>query len=662
MKYNLKMTGTLVSLSPITVVPPGAEEISVGAQKYKKVANTILYEDGLRQNRPIIPGSTLRGALRRAAMKSVIMASGKRVSLSDWHLNAVGGIKGAEAEGGFDVVMRDTIRNKNPILSLFGAGSPWLNSRVSISNAVPQHAVETVIVGGVRADDGRRDNTFFQNVDDKAQDEWLALTGENSERTSAKKAIASLKADLRKAKKDKNDAEVARIDAELKSLTTDEKTAKTMSTNPVSMPLTHEAIPAGVVFNHEIKFSAVTLEEIGLFFIALNTFLNTNPVIGQHANIGYGMANMTYNLSASKVEAFDPFKIGVADMEAVGTLTGAPYEGIVNVPDFITTAIEAFKTAFENGTFDFSEIVKPKKAKADKNADEATTPTVKTRQTDMDMKSVFAEDGILASALTKLGRKSNTRKVQVTYASLVANAVEKKSPAFLDAETGVGKTLGYLAPVALKAFENRKDRPLVVVSTANVALQKQILQDDMPVIGELVAAQFGFKPTISLRVGREQVIDPSRLRQAIEDMVQPEDRDLAERIYDFVDAKIDAGLLPFRADVIEEFSAELTTSKPWLLAQAIGLESDADKVGELYDELLATCYAADILVINHHLLSLNLLRNFLWDEDRPVYLVVDEADQLPEIVEAVNRLSLPLHKLERIEADFPGFAGRCRGM
>jgi CRISPR type IV-associated protein Csf2 len=370
MKYNLKLTGTITSLSPIAVVPPGAEEISVGAQKYKKVANTILYEDGIRHHRPIIPGSTLRGGLRRAALKAIIAASGEPVSLGTWHLNAVGGVKGAESESGFDVVGREAIRAKNPILSLFGAGSPWINSRASIGNAVPQHGVETVIVGGVRADDGRRDNTFFQNLDENATDERLALTGENAARTSAKKSIAALRSDLRKAKKDKNEEEIARLDAELKKLGDDEKTSKAMATNPVSMPLTHEAIPAGVVFNHEMKLIAVTKEEIGLFFIALNGLWKRNPAIGQHANLGYGMTDFTYNLTIENADEFDPFKVGEADAVNGGTITGSPHDGLVDVPDFVKQAIEDFRKAFNSGAYDFKAMAQKEKPVSDETDEE----------------------------------------------------------------------------------------------------------------------------------------------------------------------------------------------------------------------------------------------------------------------------------------------------
>lgn len=265
---------------------------------------------------------------------------------------------------------------------------------------------------------------------------------------------------------------------------------------------------------------------------------------------------------------------------------------------------------------------------------------------------IFSENGPLATSLRALGRNVHIRKAQALYGDKVSFAIKSHKPAFLDAETGVGKTLGYLAPMATEAFANKAERPLIVVSTATVALQKQITKDDMPVIAELVKATYGFEPKIELRVGREQIVDPTRLEIAIDEMAGPEDELLARKALAWVEEKISADELPFRSDLIEHFSSEINGGKPWLLQNVIGLEDESGAVGKLYEKLLIRCMAADILVINHHLLALNMLRGFLWDEERPIYLVVDEADRLPSVVESVNRLTLPLHNLKRIAGGF----------
>lgn len=355
-KFNLKLTGKLQTLSPIAIVPPGAAEIMVGNGKYKQIANTIIYVDELRQTRPHIPGSTLRGRLRRAAVEVYLGLAGGRIPLNEWHQNAVGGIKGAEAENAFDVVARQSIREKNPILSLFGAGSPWLASKASIGNAVPVHPIETLKVGGVRSDDGRRDDGFFEKLDEAAVDDWIALIDANAARTRVKQSRDAFKKELGRAKREKDNAEIARIEAEMKALDSDEEALKTMASNPVSMPLLHEAMPLGVALDHEIKLTAVTAEEIGLFFAGFNAFLKTHPAIGQHENMGYGLFSGVYNVQLDDVSSFDPFTVNVLSGSDIGTLGIEPHVGFTDVPEFIIQSMATFKSAFEAGQFDFSVI------------------------------------------------------------------------------------------------------------------------------------------------------------------------------------------------------------------------------------------------------------------------------------------------------------------
>lgn len=356
-RYNIRLTGTLTALSPITIVPPNAEEVSrPDRSKYKRIASSVIYVDGLRDNRPIIPGSTLRGRLRRSAVEAYLAMSGERIPLGEWHQNAVGGIKGGEAESGFDVVMRDEIREKNPILSLFGAGSPWIASKAKVDHGIPNHAVETDLVGGVRADDGRRDTSFFQKLDGNAVDEWLSLTGTNAARTKHKASLQQLNADLRKARKDKNTAEVERLQQAIQAATTDEEAAKTMATNPVSMPLQHEAMPMGVILDHGITLTGVTEEEMGLFFVAMNTFMKLKPAIGQHENLGYGLFKANYNVSIEDASQFDPFAVGGSVADPVGTLTMEPFVGLVDVPERVVASMQAFKKAFNENRYDFRTV------------------------------------------------------------------------------------------------------------------------------------------------------------------------------------------------------------------------------------------------------------------------------------------------------------------
>lgn len=65
------------------------------------------------------------------------------------------------------------------------------------------------------------------------------------------------------------------------------------------------------------------------------------------------------------------------------------------------------------------------------------------------------------------------RQSQISMAHLVADALETGTPLIVEAPTGVGKSLGYLVPVALS-------RRKTIISTATKALQDQLIQKEVP--------------------------------------------------------------------------------------------------------------------------------------------------------------------------------------
>lgn len=365
--YKLILSGELETQSPIAIVPPNAREITEGGGKYKQVSRRTLFRHEARINTPVVPGSTMRGKLRRSANEAVMRLSGERVSIDEFHQNAVGGVKGSDKEDGFDVTGRIVAREKNPILALFGAGEPWMTSRAMVPDMVPLEAITTDVIGGVRSDDGRRDDEFFTKLTDESAENWRSMIEANSKRTQAKGRVASLKKDLRAAKTKKQDADVKRLEAELKEA---EKDANQTGTNPVSMPISHEAIPSGVKMSQKIVLEGVTLEEIGLFMAAMNFMWKETPNIGQHGSKNYGLIGGTYEVKVEDVGAFDPFKSpeeNATNLKTLQTITVTPHAGCENMDPFLLEAMQAFVTAFNKGAYDFrvvKEVLADKKKKS----------------------------------------------------------------------------------------------------------------------------------------------------------------------------------------------------------------------------------------------------------------------------------------------------------
>src|SRR5215471_15392013 len=81
--------------------------------------------------------------------------------------------------------------------------------------------------------------------------------------------------------------------------------------------------------------------------------------------------------------------------------------------------------------------------------------------------SFFAAEGPLSKA-----KNFEYRPQQQEMAVAVARALEEERHVVVEAGTGVGKSLGYLAPAILYALEQKKK---AIVSTHTINLQEQLL-------------------------------------------------------------------------------------------------------------------------------------------------------------------------------------------
>lgn len=108
---------------------------------------------------------------------------------------------------------------------------------------------------------------------------------------------------------------------------------------------------------------------------------------------------------------------------------------------------------------------------------------------------------LLDAAVEALG--GTHRQGQTEMAGAVASALESGTHLLVQAGTGTGKSLGYLVPgveYALRTGER------VVVSTATLALQAQIIQRDLPRLARVVGDKTGHKPTSAVLKGRRNYV------------------------------------------------------------------------------------------------------------------------------------------------------------
>lgn len=131
------------------------------------------------------------------------------------------------------------------------------------------------------------------------------------------------------------------------------------------------------------------------------------------------------------------------------------------------------------------------------------TPAIGDIDIDLDVDSFYATEGPLADVLDGF----RERPQQKSMARSVKDALENGTNLMVEAGTGTGKSLAYLAPLA--EFSLATNRP-VVVSTNTINLQEQLEGQDAPMIREVLGDDF----TFSLVKGRSNYLCPRRLKKA----------------------------------------------------------------------------------------------------------------------------------------------------
>ena len=115
---------------------------------------------------------------------------------------------------------------------------------------------------------------------------------------------------------------------------------------------------------------------------------------------------------------------------------------------------------------------------------------------------------VLAEAVRALGGQE--RPGQVQMAEAVADAMADGRHLLVQAGTGTGKSLGYLVPSLL--HDER-----VVVATATLALQHQLVERDLPRLAEAVKDVPGVDTSSAVLKGRSNSACLHRVREGVPD-------------------------------------------------------------------------------------------------------------------------------------------------
>lgn len=123
----------------------------------------------------------------------------------------------------------------------------------------------------------------------------------------------------------------------------------------------------------------------------------------------------------------------------------------------------------------------------------------------------------LAAVVAELGGETRTGQIEMLEA--VDKSIRTNQHLLVQAGTGTGKSVAYLLPAIVYAMETKT---CVVVSTATLALQQQLVGRDLPRIAAALEPVLGRKPKFAVAKGRHHYICKNRLNTSV---LPPEDDD-----------------------------------------------------------------------------------------------------------------------------------------
>jgi ATP-dependent DNA helicase DinG len=242
---------------------------------------------------------------------------------------------------------------------------------------------------------------------------------------------------------------------------------------------------------------------------------------------------------------------------------------------------------------------------------------------------------LLDAAVTALG--GTRREGQDEMAQAVRRAIASGEHVAVQAGTGTGKSLAYLVPAIRHAVERGNT---VVVSTATIALQRQLVDRDLPRLAKALKPLLGRTPTFAILKGRRNYLCLHKLHGDGDDV------DDAEQLFD----PFAVSALGRSVKRVHEWAENTETGDRDELVPGVP-ESAWRQVSVSARECLGAsrcpvgddCFAekakaqagrADVVVTNHALLAIDAL------EGRPVLpehdvVIVDEAHELVDRITGV---------------------------
>jgi ATP-dependent DNA helicase DinG len=240
------------------------------------------------------------------------------------------------------------------------------------------------------------------------------------------------------------------------------------------------------------------------------------------------------------------------------------------------------------------------------------------------------------------------RPGQVDMVKEISWAFANNEHRIIQAGTGTGKSLGYLVPAAIHAYKNEGDP--VIVATATLALQKQLIDKDLPLVASVLRNKIGIDLRYTVLKGRSNYVCLQKLNASQPDLEQ-------ESLFDASNSSLGLQSLAVRdwassspTGDRDDYPNDID-ARVWRAFSVTSREC----VGESKCAFGSECFAAKrrveaasshIVVTNHALLAIQLIEGIPVLPEHEA-IVIDEGHELVDRVTSATTTELGVASIER---------------
>lgn len=246
------------------------------------------------------------------------------------------------------------------------------------------------------------------------------------------------------------------------------------------------------------------------------------------------------------------------------------------------------------------------------------------------------------------------REGQERMARAVATALDGGEHLLVEAGTGTGKSLAYLVPALVQ-------QQRVVIATATLALQAQLVDRDLPRVTEALEPLLGRRPTFAIAKGRRNYLCLLRLNDGPPDddsdaLFAASSTSVLGREVARLRAWASTSSTGDRDEIVPGTSDQAWSQVSVTAGECLGAARCPYGVQCWAERARATAAKADVVVTNHALLAIDAKehRSLLPDH---CAVVVDEAHELVDRVTNVATAELSPALVERAARRARGQAG-----